>query len=598
MARFHTYVFTALATATTGVAALAAPVAAQTPTPAAATDATATPDAATATPAAAVTATAIPPTAAPVPDDEPPPRPAVAKVPVLDFIGPSTDIGMIGAELTPRKYASPREESVFEIHGAFRSRGIALRNLDLDRGLDTSGQSLYPVPLDGGQWLTVGDARLRTDLSFYAAGMGVAVKARVDWLDNIGLGSTPIAGTPRAASFSASPGQRGITPVVKRAWGEVLLPVGVLAVGRMGAHFGLGMVANGGDCSDCNGGDSADRIAFAMALKGHVLAASYDIAASGPFTPAQAQDNVIDLTPTDDVSTWTLALLNIAVPATLERRSAVGLTTLQYAAYLSHRTQDRDVPSAYLPGGLGSTGAVATANDLIQRDFSATTFGGWLRWSRADFRLEAEAVGSFATVGQPSTIPGAEITQEATSQQWGVALESEYALGNARFGFNAGAASGDDAPGFGAFPNPTQAVTPAGSLDGPQVRFPRDTTIDNFRFHPDYIVDEIMFRRIIGTVTDAVYLRPHAGVRLANVGATAIDLTGAVVASWALEAASTPSGASRLGVETILGLRVWSRDGFAVRGTYAAFLPGPAFDNTSLAAQAAQLWRADVSFRF
>lgn len=578
----------ALATAAVPHAAQAQPTPAAEPAPA---------DAAPAVPTPAA-APAIAPTAAPIPDDEPPPIPPVAKVPVLDFIGPSSDIGILGAELTPRKYAAPRGESVFEIHGNFRSRGAALRNLDLDRGLDTAGQPLYTVPLDGGQWLTLGDMRLRTDLAFYAPGVGVAVKARIDWLDNIGLGATPIAGTPRASSFASTPGQNGVTPVVKRAWGEVLLPVGVLAVGRMGAHFGLGMVANGGDCTDCNGGDAADRVAFAMALKGHVLAASYDFAASGPFTEAQSQDHIIDVTPTDDVSTWTLALLRIAVPATLERRSAVGRTTLQYAAYVSHRAQDRDIPSAYLPGGLGSTGAAATANDLIKRDFSATTFGGWLRWSRADFRLEGEAVGSVATVGQPSLVPGAEITQEATSKQWGFALESEYAIGNARFGFNTGAASGDSAPGFGAFPNPTQSVTQAGALDGPQTHFPRDTTVDNFRFHPDYAIDEILFRRIIGTVTDAVYLRPHAGVRLANVGATAIDLTGAVVASWALEAASTPSGASRLGVEADIGLRVWSRDGFAVRGTYAAFLPGPAFDNTNLQAQPAQLWRADVSFRF
>ncbi len=150
MARLYCSAFIAFVATTAFTAVGGTTAAAQTPTtptePAAATEIEPT-----ATPPIAAAATTGPPTAAPIPDDEPPPRPAVAKVPVLDFIGPSTDLGMIGAELTPRKYASPREESVFEIHGAFRSRGIALRNLDLDRGLDTSGQSLYPVPLDGGQ---------------------------------------------------------------------------------------------------------------------------------------------------------------------------------------------------------------------------------------------------------------------------------------------------------------------------------------------------------------------------------------------------------------------------------------------------------------
>ena len=40
------------------------------------------------------------------------------------------------------------------------------------------------------------------------------------------------------------------------------MPVGVLSAGRMGNHWGLGMLANGGDCLDCNGGDAVDRLAF------------------------------------------------------------------------------------------------------------------------------------------------------------------------------------------------------------------------------------------------------------------------------------------------------------------------------------------------
>ena len=118
MARHHLMAFAAVTSIAT-MAATTLLAAAQTPATTPAPD-TASSEA-TATPVDNAAATAVPPTQAPVADDEPPPRPAVAKVPVLDFIGPSTDIGMIGAELTPRKYASPREESVFEIHGAFRS---------------------------------------------------------------------------------------------------------------------------------------------------------------------------------------------------------------------------------------------------------------------------------------------------------------------------------------------------------------------------------------------------------------------------------------------------------------------------------------------
>ena len=51
--------------------------------------------------------------------------------------------------------------------------------------------------------------------------------------------------------------------------------------------------------------------------------------------------------------------------------------------------------------------------------------------------------------------------------------------------------------------------------DQPQsLKYRRDNRIDNFRFHSDYRVDRILFREIIGTVTDAMYAKPHARLRL------------------------------------------------------------------------------------
>ncbi len=81
-------------------------------------------------------------------------------------------------------------------HGYLRGRAEALRNLDLDRGLLPSGQPIFPTPLGDptAQWLTSADMRLRTDLAIYAPGGGVAVKVRLDTLDNVGLGSMPVAG--------------------------------------------------------------------------------------------------------------------------------------------------------------------------------------------------------------------------------------------------------------------------------------------------------------------------------------------------------------------------------------------------------------------
>jgi hypothetical protein len=95
---------------------------------------------------------------------------------------PGADLAALGAELTPRRYAAPRDHTELVVTGALRVRGVARYNHDLDAGLDAAGQPLYPVPPGGGQWTDSGDLRARTDLAFYAAGVGVAVKARIDWL--------------------------------------------------------------------------------------------------------------------------------------------------------------------------------------------------------------------------------------------------------------------------------------------------------------------------------------------------------------------------------------------------------------------------------
>jgi uncharacterized protein (TIGR04551 family) len=363
----------------------------------------------------------------------------------------------------------------------------------------------------------------------------------------------------------------------------VLTPFGVLAAGRMGAHFGLGMLANGGDCDDCDGGDTADRVAFATPLAGHIVAAAYDISSSGPYTMHRDQRRVLDLEPSDDVTTVTAAILKLAVPATRARRAAAGLATLEYGVYVSHRTQPNDVPATYLGGGLATSGGrTLTPDDLVLRDFTATTLGGWARISSSTLRLEAEGAYANARVGQASLIPGAELTQPITSNQFGFAFESDVAPApRARVGVDAGVASGDPAPGF----------------NGPQAAPPRDTTVDAFRFNPDYHVDQILFREIIGTVTDAAYVRPHVRAIVGEVGASRIEAGAALIASWAMEATSTPNDQSYLGLEIDPEVRYVSA-AFGAVLDYAVFVPGAAFDGAMLSARAAQAVRVRMLFRF
>ncbi|MEO6420929.1 MAG: hypothetical protein ABIP39_16065, partial [Polyangiaceae bacterium] len=281
----------------------------------------------------------------------------------------------VGTDITPR------EKPEIKLDGYLRTRGEALYNLDLDRGPTPSGATLFPVSKSdpSAKTLTYWDMRLRTDIAVYAPGGMVAVKARIDVLDNLALGSVP-DGIP-SATTTQRPANDALR--VKRAYGEALLPFGLLAAGRMGSHWGLGILTNGGDCLDCDSGDASDRIGFLTPIAGHILAAAYDFSATGPTAPRGIQGRSVGFEPTTDVRSVTFAFLNFRDDAARARRKKAGTITFEYGSYLAHRWQSNDVPAAYLP--LAQPIPI-TASQVIARGFHATAIDGWVRFSSPTLR--------------------------------------------------------------------------------------------------------------------------------------------------------------------------------------------------------------------
>jgi hypothetical protein len=95
-----------------------------------------------------------------------------------------------------------------------------------------------------------------------------------------------------------------------------------------------------------------------------------------------------------------------------------------------------------------------------------------------------------------------------------------------------------------------------------------------------------------------MYIRPHARVRLLTAGSGHLEAGAALIASWAVEAASTPGGQRALGIEIDPELRFASRDGFAATVDYGVLFPGAGFNNTMLEARPAQVIRARLGFAF
>ncbi len=481
----------------------------------------------------------------------------------------------IGQDITPR------EKFEVKLDGYFRARSEGLYNLDLDRGLLPSGQPIFPTPLGDprAQWLTHADMRLRTDLAIYAPGGGVAVKMRLDTLDNVALGSMP-QGVPYT-SLTQRPA--GNIFSLRRAYGQVLLPFGFLAVGRMGNHWGLGMLAHGGDCIDCDSGDSVDRVAFATPLVGHVFAFAFDYSATLALAP-RADDRTIAIAPLSNVRSLSLAMLRFKDDVSRERRRKAGKTTVEYGLLGSYRWQDGDVPAAYLPkpanGAIELTGA-----QVMGRGAQYYIGDAWLRVTHPEFSIAGEFTYAGGQVDNASLIPGVVTTKPVKSAQIGFAIESEIGTVTSPFGagIDGGYASGDPGATLGAATFP-----------------PNGNRVDSFRFHPDYHIDRILFREIIGQVTGAFYVRPHARARIFKVPTGELRAEFATIASFASTSDWSPSGERPLGVEVDPSLVYKSRDGFYVALDYGILFPLAGMDNPkdNLRAQLAESIRLRVAFLF
>ena len=159
-------------------------------------------------------------------------------------------------------------------------------------------------------------------------------------------------------------------------------------------------------------------------------------------------------------------------------------------------------------------------------------------------------------------------------------------------------------PGFGAFPAVGASPARPGDLDGPKANPPYHDTVNNFRFQPDYRIDQILFREIIGTVTGVTYLRPHARWRLTELGSGALTASVAGVGSWAVYAENAPGNKHPLGIEIDPTLTYQTREGLLAALDYGVLFPLAGLDNPGnalsprLTAQPAQLVRLRLMFLF
>lgn len=507
---------------------------------------------------------------------------------------------------------------LFEVGGYFRTRMDLFYRFDLRTGKDPAGFNFFPVDPQSSDRSTVAGAnmRLRIDPTLNVS-EEVRIRAQVDVFDNLIFGSTPQGGFAfgqgdlRYPWVFVSPGQAPPrfgwnavtdTVTVKRAWGEVRTPVGELRFGRMADNFGLGMNVNDGNCLDCDQGNTVDRFLFAMNIADHMVAPALDFVSEGP-TSANLRTAIpnaqpFDRSQSDDARAWVLKVVRRDTDEEMQRMRVAGKNTFfNYGLHFSYRTQTWDaqtlqVPDLILPGteapepgGNAGGGAGNIPSDVfVPRDAWSVVPDLWLRFIHKKYRLEAEVVTVQGRIRNNPALWDAGLrnqNQELELNQWGAVLQNELLLLDDKLaiGLELGFASGDSAPGFGNFPgtpDPNSPDTPfpqQGDWEGAQFNCFRaecsDNTINNFSFNQDYRIDLILFREILGSVTDASYLRPSIRYDLLD----GLDLNLAVVYSQANARGTTPRRALPLGIELDAVVNYISSDGFIASLAYGVLFP-------------------------
>jgi uncharacterized protein (TIGR04551 family) len=553
-----------------------------------------------------------------------------------------SDVEPLGAYPEQRR----RRTQIFELDGYFRTRGEWMHKFNLGQGyLVGSGATQpppFPLPLSCGdmpgpgagacdsQTLGSGNMRLRFEPTVNVTEQ-VRVMSQIDVLDNVIMGSTPesLVGTTRLQDPSATGmtslrsgeapsdlqsnrqvppevGRNGVISSIraKRAWAEVDSPFGSLRFGRMPWQFGRGMYFNNGNCADCDYGTTVDRVMALTRLYGHQVALSWDFGAQGPNTAwtylgqRDPQGAAIDLGQRDDVYQLTATILRLDDDATFKERLGRGETVANYGFQLVYRDQKHAVFDVPTPG-VGNT--LLTPEDLQRtavfvRDVNAYMFipDLWFKlgWRALTIEFEGVAVLGHMDKSPPAlteAVGTAPYGGELKFAQFGYVLATELAFFKNSFfvGFETGGASGDQAENRNGYLN-YMWRSPARQPTG-------DRNIGDFHFSPDYHVDQILFRYILGTVNNAVYFKPQAAYWLNLAEPRQLGITASAIYSGAMVPVATPGNQFSYGLEFDAGLTYRNpADGFYAGIVYGVLFPMGALDRLNTASTQTSVTRQDA----
>jgi uncharacterized protein (TIGR04551 family) len=323
-----------------------------------------------------------------------------------------------------------------------------------------------------------------------------------------------------------------------------------------------------------------------------------------------------DLSQSDDSTSFILAVARRDTESEARAKLRDDRAVFNYGLHFTYRTQRNDpvgvLGKDYVSDGINVSGPPAESLTEV-RDAQLFMPDLWAKYEKKKFRIELEFASIF---GSLRTFSGAGADDRRLNVwQFGAVLQGEYKLlnGDLELGGELGFASGDEAPGFGNYPrrrgsgtgtaaagDAPAGATRLGDVDGPQFACSSSTTctdrvLRNFRFNRGYRTDMILYREILGGITDSFYIKPRINYRITQ----GFNVFGAAIYSRAifpqsvpgarLDASGTLLADTNLGLELNAGVRYETEDGFFAQLQYGVLFPFGGFAKLDGAGAAVQI---------
>jgi len=484
----------------------------------------------------------------------------------------------------------------FDVGGSFRWRLEVWRGMDMGLQPLANPFGVYRQVYDSGanpgakgsSWRETSDLRLRLEPSL-RIGDRAAIHTRIDVMDVVagsGLG-TPILDKGGVHAPSMGPSMSGSlgfvdTVAVRGLWLDLdLFSFLGLRLGRIPTHWGLGMLENRGDCTWCDKGDYFDTLGIRVTpLNIATFELDFDFPLEGstgrsamdwPFAPD------VDRADADDV--WQIRIK----ASSLKGPEPVPGTGFQWGGYARFRWQDYSSSGQDLqkpscsPDGLGDLPFECV--ELFYKKAFFVTPDAWVQmgWDVGPgiLYLAAELAGHYGSFKATQATDKTNTSKDFLGG--GALLRLWWESNRMKFTLEGGVASGDgDADAFGVYDGYVSAVPDLSHEDWNTVR--RNDFVTAWMFNPAYLVDSILFRHVIGAVTNAWYVKPAVDIALWRTRDKGLAVVASMMYAGAVMPQQTPGGSSALGLETELGLRFrWDYVEATVSGT--GLVPFSAFDH-------------------